>query len=205
VVQAVRKGLVEARVAIGANAFCGIAAEQLGGRVPLHVIDDEQVQAAVVVIIDPGSRDGPIMALQAGGAGNVLEGAVAAVVEQGVALDAGDEEVRESVVVIVARRDADVVASAAHAGFGGHVLEGPVVAVAIEAVAVLWAGFFEGWLLRAVRKIDIGISVVIVVEHCDTTGHGFDLVPFGSGGVAQHECDAGMRGAVLEERSGRRG
>ena len=145
------------------------------------------------------------MALQAGGARHILEGAVTAVVEQGVTLDAGDEEVRVSVVVIVARRDADVVACAAHAGFGGHVLEGPVVPVAIEAVAVLRAGLFERWLLRAVRKVDVGIAVVIVVEYRHAAGHGFDLVPLRCGGVAQHEGDAGMRGAVLEERAGWRG
>ena len=145
------------------------------------------------------------MALQAGCAGHVLEGAVAAIVEEGVALDAGDEQVGVSVVVIIACRDADVVASASHAGFVGHVFEGPVVSVAVEAVAVLRAGLFERWLLRAVGEIDVGIAVVIVIEHGHAAGHGFDLVLLGRGGIAQHEADAGTRGAILEVRAGRRG
>ena len=172
------------------------------GRVPLDVVDDEEVQAAVVVVVEPGGRDRPVMALEAGCAGYVLEGAVAAIVEQGVAVDAGDEQVGEAVVVIVARGDADVVACAAHSGFVGDVLEGPVVAVAVEAIAILRAGLFERWLFGAVGEIDVGIAVVIVVEDGDAAGHGFDLVLLGRGGVAQHEGDAGMGGAVLEEGPG---
>ena len=66
VIEPVGQRLVEARMAIGANAASGVAAEGLGRRVPLHVVDDEQIQAAVVVVVDPGRRHRPVAALEPG-------------------------------------------------------------------------------------------------------------------------------------------
>ena len=107
---------------------------------------------------------------------HILEGAVAAIVEEGVSFDAGDEQVGMSVVVIIGRGDADVEAGACHAGLVCDIFERPVVAVPVEAVAILRARFFERWLLCAIGEIDVGIAVVIVIEDGHAAGHGLNQV-----------------------------
>ena len=57
----------------------GLAALRLGGRVPGHVVGDEEVQPAIVVVVEPAGGDRPqfaqfgIDAGQPGLGGDILE------------------------------------------------------------------------------------------------------------------------------------
>src|SRR5271168_2501078 len=91
-------------------------ADGLVVEIPLQVVDNDEVEQAVVVDIDPGGGDGPersvlgVGLVQPGFGGDVGEGSVAVVVVERVAVDARDENVFKAVVVVIADSDAGVVA-----------------------------------------------------------------------------------------------
>ena len=101
----------------------------------IHEPADEQVEAAVVVVVEPDGAGGPAGSGDAGFLGHVGERAVAVVVIEDAAAVLRDVEVGEAVAVVVADRDAHAVAAAGDAGLFGHVGECAVAIVAIERVA----------------------------------------------------------------------
>ena len=50
---------VKIRMAVDARIRCDSTANWIGSRFPVAVIGDEQIQPAVVVVVDPGGRDRP--------------------------------------------------------------------------------------------------------------------------------------------------
>jgi len=86
-----------------------------------------------------------------------------------------------------------------------RVLENTVATVAIEAVPPGAVRFGEAGLLRAIRDEEIEQAVAIVVERCQPSGHGFDLVFGRCGAVMEDDVDARARGNVLETDGRRRG
>ena len=75
-------------------------------------MDHPEVELAVAIVIEPAGGHGPLAARDAGLGGDVLEAAVAEIVVEDVAVDAGDEEVGVAVVVVVGRRGAHGIACA---------------------------------------------------------------------------------------------
>src|SRR5438874_11857799 len=101
---------------------------------------DEQVQQAVVVVIQPCRAGAPVVGRTAdtGLRGHVFESSVPIVVEQMIAADAGYDQVLESVVVVVADRNAHAVETHVEPGPGGDVGEMSFALVVVEGVG--------GWL-----------------------------------------------------------
>ncbi len=110
--QLVRRRLVHLGMAVVVMTVT--FADGLVIEIPLQIVDDDEVEQAVVVDVDPGGGDGPERAVlgvglvEAGFGGDVGESSVAVVVIERVAVDAGDEDVFVAVVVVVADGDADV-------------------------------------------------------------------------------------------------
>ena len=83
---------------------------------PAAVVHHEQVQQAVVVVIEPAGADRPhLLALKHSAAdtrlvGGIGEGTVAVIVKELIARDAGDEDVGPAVVIVVAHGHAGGVA-----------------------------------------------------------------------------------------------
>ncbi len=101
---------------------------------------------------------------EAGLAGDVFEGAVAAVAKEDVAAArAGDEQVLASVVFIIGPRGAhaDAVAEA-DAGLLRHILEGAVALVAIEDVTAQLVAEVNVVLAVAVEVADRDAAAVVV-------------------------------------------
>ena len=72
--------------------------------IELDVPAYEQIDAAVLVVVEPRGTDGPAVHLDAGLRGHVGEVAVAVVViEDGLAI-AGDQQIDETIVVVIRRR-----------------------------------------------------------------------------------------------------
>ena len=72
--------------------------------IELDVAAHEEIDAAVLVVVEPRGTDGPAVHLDAGLRGRVGEVAVAVVViENGLAV-AGDQQIDEAVIVVVRRR-----------------------------------------------------------------------------------------------------
>ena len=131
---------------------------------PAHVVDHQQIEPAVVVVVEPAGGRRPFAAAEARPLGDVLEAAVAAVVQQLVARDAGDEEIDVAVVVVVGGRRTHGVAGAAHARCRGHVGELHAAVVAIEPIGVAVAALGERGHLGAIGEEDIWPAVAVVVE-----------------------------------------
>src|SRR6185369_2968772 len=84
-------------------------AEEICLRRPVDVVADEEIELAVVVIVEPGGARGKTWIADAGGFGYVEKLAAAEVVEEMVWADAGDVDVGVAVVVVVSRGDADAI------------------------------------------------------------------------------------------------
>ena len=111
-IEVVRESLKDARVTVDADAPRFIVARRvLLGR-SLHVIDDEQIEPAVIVVVELGPGDAELAVGDARGARHVGEPSVAAIVQQLIPTRAGDEEIHVAVVVEVGGGGPDRVANA---------------------------------------------------------------------------------------------
>lgn len=102
-------------MAIDADVAVGIAAEAIVGELPFRVVDDPEIELAVAVKIEPAGGDGPTFVLDAGFDSDVFEAAVAEIVIQRAAADAGDEDVGFAVIIEIGDGDAHVVTFAGEA------------------------------------------------------------------------------------------
>ena len=137
--------------------------EDVGG--PAAGVGEEEIELAVVVVVE---EDGGLEVAdpgEPGGRGDVLERAVAAVVEQHVAAPrAGHEQRLPAGVVVVGEGgpDADAVAKA-HARLGGDVGEGAVAVVAEQGVGPQLVAEVDGVPADLVQKVDVFAAVVVVI------------------------------------------
>ena len=115
-VEAVRQPLEDARVAVDVDPPRLVSAGRILVRRPLHVIDDQEIEAAVVVVVEPAAADGEVAAGDARGLRDVLESPVAAIAIELIGAHAGHEQIDMAVVVEVAGRCPDRVAGAGKAG-----------------------------------------------------------------------------------------
>ena len=112
------------------------AAARLGRvlRIEINVVRNEEVEAAVAVVIEKSAARGPARVLvpQASLARHVSEGTVAVVVQQNVVAPEGNEQVHEPIVVVIASADSLPPADEADSGFLRDVRERPIVLVAVK-------------------------------------------------------------------------
>ena len=192
--QRVRQALVVVRVAVVVHPLR--AAEGLGLRVPDAVVGDEEVEVAVLVVVEEGGGDRPqravlrVGALEARLRGHVLEGAVAPVAVEDVLAQARHEEVGPPVAVVVGGRHPVVVAVALHPGLLRHVLELEVPQVAVEAVPEGGVRLVEARHLRPVGQEHVEEAVVVEVEEGDPRDHRLRLVAVGGAARVRDEADA---------------
>ena len=88
-------------------------------------------------------------------------------------MDSGEENVRMAIVVVVANGYSDVKSRSLESCLFGDIGESAITVVAKETVVILRRGFLQGGDVGAVGEEDIGAAVAVVVEDCDTSGHGF--------------------------------
>src|SRR4051794_12328267 len=106
-------------------------------RIPRDIVDDEQVEQAVVVVVEPAGADGEHLSelwmhsRHPGLRRDIRKRTIAVVVKQLVVVDAGDVEVGATVVVIVGRRNAHPISSASNTGPFGDIGEGAIAVVSI--------------------------------------------------------------------------
>ena len=197
-IQAVRQALEHARVAVDRDAAGAIAAEGIRIRRPAHVVHDQEVEAAVVVVVEPAAGHGPLAAADARPPRHVLEPTVAAIVQQLVLSHAGDEEIDVTVVVVVGRGGPHGIPDTSYACVVGDVRKPHPAVVAIETVGVNGGCFLERRRLRAVREEDVGPAVTVVVEDGKPAGRTFDEVFAGTGGVMVDELQTGRGGDLAQ-------
>src|SRR5207247_10992162 len=122
-----RLGAIDVRMAIA-------AADRIALRLPIAIVGDEQIQTAVVVVINPRRGNGP-KSPQAGRTESRLlchigEGAVAVVAIKPIAMHTHDEQILMSVVVVVTDRNTNAVTLPGQAGLFRDIAERAVAVVA---------------------------------------------------------------------------
>ncbi len=146
-------------LAVGTSFVGGVLAD----------VADEEIEKAVIVVVEEESAGGMGDEAEAGFLGDVGEMAVAVVVEQDIAAaHGGDEEVRETVVINVRKSSADAdPAGQADAGFLGDVLEFSTAEILPELVAadlVDEINVVEAVAIN-VSNGDAGAVVVVIGAH----------------------------------------
>ncbi len=192
-----------ARVAVVLAAVDGANDISLGR--PDRVVGDDEVELAVVIVIEPcGSHAENVfrLAANAGALRYVRERAVAVVVIKHVAPGVADKQVGEAVVVVVAgghaETEPDVLAE--QPGARRDVLESAVAAVAEQAIVEARIRLFELRQLGAVGEVEVHAAVVIKIERRDTAAHGLGEVFSAGEIVVAAISEIGLRRDVGEMR-----
>ena len=205
----VRESLVVVRVAVVVHP--PRAAQGLRLRVPDAVVGDEEVEVAVLVVVEEGRRHRPQGAVVGVGVlesrlrGRVLEGSVPLVAVEDVLAQPGHEEVGPAVVVVVGGRDAVVVAVSFQPRLLGDVLELETAQVAVEAVPEGRVRLVEIGHLRAVGEEDVEEPVVVEIEQGDTRDHRLRLVSVGGAARVRDEADPAVLHQIEVDRIEGRG
>src|SRR4051794_14898096 len=111
-----------ARAALDGNSLPGAIHVRTGLgdaiHVELQIIGDEEIEVAVAVVVDPSAAGAPagVITKQAGGFGDIAEGAIAVIFVELVLAVVGDEQIFEAVVVVVADANAASPSSVMQAG-----------------------------------------------------------------------------------------
>jgi len=119
------------------------AAEHVLRLVKIAESADEQIEAPVVVVIEPHGAGAPSRSAHAGLGRHVGEGAVAVVVIENAVWILSDIQIGESVAVVVSHGHAHSVSIALDASFGGDVSERAVAIISIERVVQRSGGRVE--------------------------------------------------------------
>ena len=130
-----RDGREPLGVAVDADAAGLVAAEAVVALVPHRVVHDQEVEPAVVVVVEPAGADHPLVAREARLRGHVLE-PPADVAVQVLAVDSANEEVGTTVVVVVGHGGGRAVALAPQPGLLRPVGEPHPALVPVEAIPV---------------------------------------------------------------------
>ena len=103
--------------------FLAWSASLVQGFGELHELADEQIEPAVVVVIEPDRAGGPSRRGHAGFFGHVGKSAVAVVVIENASAVLRYVQIRKAVAIVVADRDTLAVAAGRDSGLLGHVGE----------------------------------------------------------------------------------
>src|SRR5260221_188858 len=197
---------IVAGIAVGAIAGTFLAAPEIVFGRPVDVIENDEIEIAVVVVIEPGGAGGPAAFVgDTSFCGDIGEGTVAVVVIKDGAVVAGDVEVGKAVVIVIGDGDSlAVVIFRGDAGLIGDIGECSVTVVVIERGTERVIGLVKiGG--AGLDEIEVHEAVLIVVESGDAGAHGFKIeLFFGLGGVLE-KGDAGLFANVGEADGGGRG
>ena len=200
-IQQARRRLEDARDAVEALAQLVVAAEHVARQRELDEAAEEQIEPAVVVVVEPDRARRPAGRGDARLLGDVGERAVAVVVVQRAAAVRGDEDVGVAVVVVVGDGAAHAeLRAAGDAGLVGDVGERAVAVVLVERVLERRLRLVEV-AGAAVDHEDVDPAVVVVVEERDARPHRLRQVAVRRHRVVVDPGDAARaRGDLLEER-----
>ncbi len=106
-------------------------------------MNHEQIELAVIIVIEPARGHRPFAALDSGLLRHVLELAISQVVIQNITVHTGYEQIGITVVIEVGSRCAHRIASSCHSGLASNVGKLHPAIISIKAVEVFRRIFFE--------------------------------------------------------------
>src|SRR5215468_1715826 len=154
--------------------------------IPLEIVNNDQVEEAVVVNVNPRSRNRPeravfrIRLVETGLGRDISESPVPVVVIERVAIDAGDEDVFKPIVVVVSDGNARVVARSSQSCLLRDVGEVSLAIILEKAVVVLRRIFLLRLQIGTVREENVELAVIVVIENGNASFHGFGRVMLGT-------------------------
>ena len=160
--------LVETRTGFG---------DRRGGQVHIDVVGDEEVEAAIAIVIDEGAACVPAgaFACDAGLQADIGEGSVSVVVIEDVLTVISDKEIVPSIVVIVPDANALSPAGVGEPGLGRHIGESAVAIVA-EKMRRGFAASGKALETKAIYDENVEPAVVIVIVERYPTASGFEQI-----------------------------
>ena len=179
---------------------------------PIEIAADEQVELAVVVVVEKAGARAPSGGRHSRLRRHILKRAVAAIPVENIGTIGGQVEILKSVVIIIADGDAHSVPGPdpGQARLLGDIGEFSVAIVPVEPIPVLGVALVDFRPRRhrvlepgAVSEEDIEIAIVIVVKKRDASAHCLQQVLVGGWRILMPEIDAG-RGSDLLEHAGLR-
>src|SRR3954468_21720064 len=162
-VEPTARGRVHARDAVIAFAGALVAAEFVLRFVEFHEAADKQVEAAIVVVIEPHRTRCPSRTGDSGTRGDVSKRAVAVVVIENTSSILRHKKIGKAVTIVIADCDAHTVAAGSDSGALGHIAESAIAIVAIEDIAKRRLRIIE-IALAAVDEVNVHPTVIVVVD-----------------------------------------
>src|SRR5262249_39268426 len=176
------------------------AGELLLGTV-VHEAADEEVEAAIVVVVEPRSAGGPAWSREAGFFSDIRESAVLIVLVEDALSIRSDEDVGPAVVVVVPYGNAHAESSAGHASFFSDIGERAVAIVLVERIA---GGFSAGRRPEiagtAVHEIDLLPTFVNKIQKRAAGAKGLRQVAFIGHGIFVSPLNATRRRRNFQEQ-----
>src|ERR1700730_3447683 len=195
-----RHGRINSRHTVVPLVDCTVAAKLVLLFAKVHEATYEQIEPAVIVVVEPNRTGSPTGRADTGFLRNVGKSSVAVVVIQNAFSVLGQVEIGEAVVIVVAHCGTHAIAPSGYACFLRHVAEGAVPIVAIESIAE--------WLIRiveiatsAIDQVNIHPAVIVVVEKSAARAGGFRQVVLRRASVGVLPCNpASRRGYDRKQR-----
>ena len=149
----------------------------------MHVARDKQIDVAIAIVVTPSRASAESAANHASFVGHVLELAVAQVVIESVAAEAGDVDILQAVVVIIGNGHSHAPTFARKSGGFCDVSEFGNAAPGVAIVRLLMVERDHGIAALAITRNgrtvdgdDIEFAIVIAIDEANAATHGFDNI-----------------------------
>src|SRR5207249_4809292 len=176
-----------------------ITTEDRAGAAILHEARDEQIEFAVIVIVEPGRARGPARRGHARFVSSIGESTVAVIVIEDVPSIAGHIEVHPAITVVISSRGTHAKIAAPYPGLIRYVRKRAVVVIVVESV-----------LQRCVRRekirrttidqINVHPTVVVIIEEDSAAAAGFRQMMSFRARVIMHPGYLAFTGGNFDER-----
>ena len=130
-------------VAVNTQIAVALTAVAVKTGSPMSVIDHEQVQPAVVIVVEPAGGNRPLVTLNSRFLRHILELSIAQVAIKNVPVDACNKQILIAIIVVVRRRSAHRIADASDPGFLRDIGEFHTTIVPVEPVEKLRRILFQ--------------------------------------------------------------
>ncbi len=161
--------LIKARDAVSGAVAGGTG--QVLRFVKVHESADKQVEASVIVVVEPNCTGRPSRRSDAGFFGHIGESAVAVVVIEDASTILSDVQIGKAVSIVVAHGYALAITTGGHASLLGYVRKGSIAIVSIQSIAQSRIRI-EEITSPAVDQVNVHPTIVVVVEKSATCACG---------------------------------
>src|SRR5207244_4777244 len=151
VIENVGHTFVIVRMAVSTISRPLLSAKAVGFEAPVHITCDEEIELAVVVVIEEPCAGAPAACTDSGFSGHVSKRSVSIVVIQGVSSIPCYIDIFETIVVVVSDSDThaiEALRSTAHARTYGHIGERSIRILMVETIPILPIRLVREFTLR---------------------------------------------------------